>query len=513
MMRSRPGLIVLAVAAGLLVLVVIIGSVAGFYGQVSLASPALARLLLGVLTAIALCFLGLGIYYARLFLRPQRRPRPVVLADPTDKVAIANQTLQATEQQVQAIHDDIARQALLAQSQELTQQLAGRPLQIVVFGTGSAGKTALVNAILETVAGEVGATMGTTAEAIAHPLRLRDFQRDIWLVDTPGLLEASVQGPVREQQTRQLAAAADLLLFVIDDDLRQSEWEPLQALLVMGKRSLVVLNKQDLRLAEDTAAIQQRLAQRLHPWLPAADIVAIAARPAPVQLSAGDWVTPAPAIDALLERMALVLRREGEILVADNLLLQAKQLSDQAQTVLANQRRQQAEAIVERYQWIGAGVVAMTPLPVIDFLATAAVNAQMVLDLGRVYGVEMSIAEGRSLAKALAKTLVALGLVKGGMQLLNVAMQTNVATFVINRGIQGVTAAYLTRVAGKSFITYFEQAQTWGDGGITAVVTEQFQLNQREAAMQTFVAAAIARVITPLEAGLEPLTPGEDNRS
>jgi len=39
-------------------------------------------------------------------------------------------------------------------------------------------------------------------------------------------------------------------------------------------------------------------------------------------------------------------------------------------------QRRQAEKVVERFQWIGAGVVSVMPLPVVDLLATAAVNAR-----------------------------------------------------------------------------------------------------------------------------------------
>jgi len=38
-----------------------------------------------------------------------------------------------------------------------------------------------------------------------------------------------------------------------------------------------------------------------------------------------------------------------------------------------------------------------------------------------------------------------------------------------------VSAAYLTRIAGKSFIEYFRNNQDWGDGGITEVVRAAFQ--------------------------------------
>jgi uncharacterized protein (DUF697 family) len=65
------------------------------------------------------------------------------------------------------------------------------------------------------------------------------------------------------------------------------------------------------------------------------------------------------------------------------------------------QRRRQAEKVVERFQWIGAGVVSVTPLPVVDLLATAAVNAQMVVEIGRIYGCELNL--GRELALSLAK--------------------------------------------------------------------------------------------------------------
>jgi hypothetical protein len=70
--------------------------------------------------------------------------------------------------------------------------------------------------------------------------------------------------------------------------------------------------------------------------------------------------------------------------------------------------------------------------------------------------------------------------------------------------IQGVTAAYLTRIAGKSFIEYFRHDQDWGDGGITEVVQQQFQLNRRDEFVKAFVTEAITRVIKPLTDNSEP---------
>jgi hypothetical protein len=153
---------------------------------------------------------------------------------------------------------------------------------------------------------------------------------------------------------------------------------------------------------------------------------------------------------------------------------------------------------VDRFQWIGAGVIAVTPLPVVDMLATAAVNAQMVVEIGKIYGCELNMDRGRELALSLGKTLASLGIVKGALQLVTTALQLNIATYVAGKAIQGVTAAYLTRIAGKSFIEYFRHDQDWGDGGMTEVVQRQFQLNRRDEFIKAFVKDAIARVVEPL---------------
>jgi uncharacterized protein (DUF697 family) len=240
--------------------------------------------------------------------------------------------------------------------------------------------------------------------------------------------------------------------------------------------------------------------------------VAIAANPQPAKLETGEIYQPEPDIVPLLRRMAAILRAEGEDLVADNILLQSLRLGEEARKLIDAQRRRQADKIVERFQWIGAGVVSVTPLPVVDLLATAAVNAQMVVEIGRIYGCELNMERGRELALSLAKTIASLGIVKGAIQLLSTALQTNPATFIIGRAVQGVTAAYLTRIAGKSFIEYFRHDQDWGDGGMTEVVQRQFQINRRDEFIKAFVQEAIARVVKPLQDKVEEVSGEKEDK-
>ncbi|MDJ0696650.1 YcjF family protein [Mastigocoleus sp. MO_188.B34] len=489
----------------------LIDSLSRLYWQLSYSSPFLGNLLLLLLIVLIGVIIAAFVYYIWIIKVGEQRTRgrsgrkTPQLKIPEARTEVASSTLKAVKQQVEQIQDEVTRQALLTKSREIEVSLTRGEIQVVVFGTGSAGKTSLVNAIIGRMVGKVDSPMGTTQVGETYCLRLKGLERKILITDTPGILEAGVAGTEREELARSLATEADLLLFVVDNDLRLSEYEPLQALAEIGKRSIVVLNKIDLYTEEDKERILARLRQRVGGFIAANDVVAITANPQAVELESGDVFQPDFDILPLMRRMAAILRSEGEDLVADNILLQSMRLGEEARKLIDAQRRRQADKIVERFQWISAGVVSVTPLPVVDLLATAAVNAQMVVEIGRIYGCELNMERGRELALSLAKTLTSLGIVKGAVQLVSTALQLNIGTLIIGKAIQGVTAAYLTRIAGKSFVEYFRHDQDWGDGGMTEVVQKQFQLNRRDEFVKAFIQEAIARVVKPLTNKSEPV--------
>lgn len=460
--------------------------------------PLLSQLLIFVIIALIGTLVASLVYYLFVLPRRNERKKRRVPKVPAAKAEAAGENLKAVRKQVSQIQDEVAKRELLLRSREIEQNLSSGNLRVVVFGTGSAGKTSLVNALIGRMVGKVGAPMGTTEVGQTYSLPLQGMNREIVITDTPGILEAGVAGTDREQLARQLATEADLLLFVLDNDLRQSEYEPLLGLAAIGKRSLVILNKSDLYLDDDRDMILTRLRERVRGVVPAADVIAVAANPQSVRLEDGSTLEPDADITPLIRRMVAVLRAEGEDLLADNILLQSQRLADKAKSLIDGQRRRQADKIVDRFQWIGAGVIAATPLPVVDMLATAAVNAQMVVEIGKVYGCDINLERGRELALSLGKTLAGLGIVKGAITLVTTALQLSIGGIVVGRAIQAVTAAYLTRIAGKSFIEYFRQNQDWGDGGITEVVQRQFQLNKKDEFVKSFVQEAITRVVKPL---------------
>ncbi len=481
----------------------LVTSLSHLYMQISFTAPILANLLLLLVIVLIGSMMGGYIYYVNKYTRKGSRrkksKRGVIKARiPEEKTQVAAQNLQALRQHVGKIQDKIAQKALLNKSQQIEADLQRGEVKVVIFGTGSAGKTSLVNALIGEIVGEVNPIMGTTTKGETYSLKLRGVGREILIIDTPGILEAGIAGTERGELARQLATEADLLVFTVDNDLRQSEYEPLKTLAEIGKRSLLVFNKTDLYTDEDREIILGRLKERVKPFIPPSDVTAICANPQPVQLPTGEIIEPSVEILPLIKRLVAVLRAEGEDLIADNILLQSHRLGEEARKIIENQRRRESDKIIDRYQWIGAGVIAVTPVPVVDMLAAAAVNAQMVIEIGRVYNVELDLEQGKELALSLGKTLVSLGVVKGAVDILAKALQFNVATYIVGKAIQAVSAAYLTRIAGKSFIEYFKRNLDWGDGGITEVVQQQFQLSRRDEFIKSFVQDAISKVVQPL---------------
>lgn len=418
---------------------------------------------------------------------------------PGNRQEAAQKNLEAIDALLERIRDEVQREALRQERLRVAADLERGDLVVVVFGTGSAGKTSLIRALLKDVVGEVGAAMGSTTASSSYRLRLRNLNRGLRLVDTPGILEAGEEGLRREQLARDQAANADLLLLVVDGDLRAAEAEVFNALAGLGKRLLLVLNKCDLRGEEEEKRLLQLLRRRSLGRIAPEDVLAASASPQSVPMPGGKPLQPPPEIDALLRRMAQVLHSDGEELIADNILLQSRRLSDAGRRLLSDQRQSDAESVVDRYSWISAGVLVATPLPVVDLLGAAAVNAQMVVEIGRIYGVSLSRQSAQDLAVSVGRTLASLGVIKGGLSVIGAALSLNLPAMLVSRAVQAIGAGWLTRVAGRSFITYFQQDQDWGDGGIQDVVQRQYDLNRRESALKEFLAAALSRVVEPLQ--------------
>jgi small GTP-binding protein len=443
---------------------------------------------------------------------PRAQPAPKPVPENLDRAA-SIQAKRAGEF-IDRVTDTVRRQEL---GRELSQiQAEGKGdlsiLRVVVFGTVSAGKTSLINALLGRATGETAAVMGTTQQGASHTYELKSVDAAVFLTDTPGLSEAGEGGQARELEARALAVRSDLLLFVVDHDLIRSEYEPLIELARLGKRSILVLNKKDRFPEPDLEAIMAKLRQRLSGVIDPADIVAVAAAPMPlpVRIRRPDGSVETvlemeePDVKALRLRIGEVLRREGRFLHAANLLVRGRILEHEAQDQLAREQDQRALEVVEHHQWVTAGTVFANPIPALDILAGGAVQFDMITELAHVYGVSLSPSQVRSLAGQMVQSVLKLGLIEAATSLVAGIFKRTFVGFAAGGAVQAVTMAYLTRVAGKAFIEFFRQGRSWGKAGVDGAVLRQFEQTSRTEFLQDFASDVIDRVLSKVLHGAGP---------
>jgi uncharacterized protein len=370
---------------------------------------------------------------------------------------------------------------------QLTTELERQEIQLAVTGGKSVGKTRLAQVL----------------ESSWVPQQ----QQLLKLTETPALfVDTNVEA---ETAAKKIALSSDLVLFVTAGDLTDTEFQTLQQLRATNQRVMLVFNKQDQYLPTERATVLQQLRQRMMGRLAADDVVAIASNPAPVKVrqhqsdaSVQEWMEqPSADLTALDQRLSQILAQESQQLIWSTTFRATVALKAEVKQQLNNVRRDRALPIIEQYQWIAAAAAFANPVPALDLLATAAINAQLVTDLGEIYQQKFSLQQAQTAAKTLGSLMLKLGLVELSTQAIAGILKGNAFTYVAGGAVQGVSAAYLTRLAGLSLIEYFQEQEisentATGQGfnldRLGQKLKAVFQQNQRAAFLQGFVTKAVS---------------------
>jgi small GTP-binding protein len=350
-------------------------------------------------------------------------------------------------------------------------------IHLAAFGRVSTGKSSLLNALIGEDRFTVSPLHGETKQSSMQAWR-EEEAGGVYLIDTPGLDEAG--GEEREALAKEVAGRADLVLFVVDGDITETELDSLRTLLTRGRPVIVVLNKSDLFTNDERQQLQAALRRRTAGLIDPAHIIVAAAQPRPqtvVEVDAhGTEVTRQrvrpPDVEALRVLLWDILEAEGKTLAALNASLFAADLSDQVGRRILAARREIGDRLVRTY-CIGKGIaVAFNPVPVADLFAAAFIDVGMVVHLSRVYGLPLSKREAGSLvavivaeSAALMGTVWALHFVSSALKVGTVGLST-----VLTAGAQGAVAYYSTYVVGRIAAEYLAKGKSWGEGGPKKVV-------------------------------------------
>ena len=448
--------------------------------------------------------LGFGGVALGLRLLPAGPANPITVPEQISREAV-QQVLTAIEtlltQLAEVTPNPTARSPFQPRLAQLTTDLDRREMRLLILGDPAVGKSS-VQALLQTQWLPEATVPCQITEA--HNLLLSSLNSDDTAIAT-GTPVTPEPPPLPEPLT-----SADVVLFVIQGDLTDSEYQALQRLQSQQKRVLVLLNKQDQYLPTQRLVLQRQLHQRLSPWLQEADMVAIAAQPQPTKVrrhqADGSWQDfqeqPPPQIEDLCQRLTQLVSQEAEPLILTQTYQAALALQAEIQGQLNQVRRELAQPIIERYQWITSATAFANPFPTLDLLATAAISGKMVMELGRLYRLQFSLAQAQAVATTLAGAMLQLGLVEVSTQALGTLLKGHAYTYVAGGLLQGVSAAHLTRVAGWSLVEHFQglgesaiaaPASQWDPENLKQILSSVFQRQQQADALKGLVQSALGR--------------------
>ncbi len=113
-------------------------------------------------------------------------------------------------------------------------------------------------------------------------------------------------------------------------------------------------------------------------------------------------------------------------------------------------RREKFQAIQTKSQWLVAGIVFASPVATTDLLAVTVVNGLMIRDMSKIWSCKMKPELLEAVSRQLAIAAIGQGVVEwSGQSLLSLA-KLDGSSWVAAGTIQALSAAYLTRVVGRS---------------------------------------------------------------
>lgn len=293
-------------------------------------------------------------------------------------------------------------------------QAFGDKHRVVITGPANVGKSTLYNQFVRSKQDQaaVSPIPGTTRV---------NQQADAGLfavVDTPG---ADAVGEVGEgERTRAFEAArgADILIIMFDaiQGIKKAEQELFYDLRALGKPYIVVLNKIDLVRKEEDAVVAHAAGNL---GLETEQIIPIAARDG---------------------------RNLSQVLMA--IVVAEPQLIAALGRALPEYRSQLAWRSITSAASIAA-VIALTPLPVIDFAPLVVTQSIMVLGIARIYQYDINLSRARELIATFG-----LGLL-GRTLFMEISKLGGVPGWLLSSAI----AASTTVVMGLAAINWFEKGE------------------------------------------------------
>ncbi len=378
------------------------------------------------------------------------------------------------------------------QLNRIIDKIENQQFHIAVFGRVSVGKSSLLNALLGKTHFSTSVLHGETKET--SDIEWTAYQdHALRFIDTPGIDE--FDGKVREDIAKQAVQSADMVLFVVDGDMTQIEFDALAETKSQVKSLIVIVNKSDRLNHVESEQIRDSIRQKLDALTSASQrggnipLLFVAAQPRDKEIIkvAADGsesvttITPPSHIDSLKETIWQQLSESGHQLQALSAAMFATHITEKIGHEIVTARADIANDIIRKYCIGKALAVGLNPIPLLD-VSVVVGDIAMIKHLGNVYGFETNSTEAGQLMKSV---IAEMGLVLGtsfGVQALSSVLKGLSAglSTALTASAQGIAAYYGTYLVGKACEEYFKKGAGWGDDGAKKVLQDMLDNIDKE---------------------------------
>lgn len=269
------------------------------------------------------------------------------------------------------------------------------------------------------------------------------------------------------EKLNEINLKSDLILLVIQGDITQSEKITIEQLANNYQKILLIFNQIDYQQEFEREIILKQLDNSLNKIITKEEIINICSKDQMVKvkkyIDENNYQESAENHQAnytnLITKLVNIKEKEINNLALNSAHRQSLKLKKEIYQSLNKLRKKRALPIIEKYQWMAGSATFANPVSSLDLLAVGAINAQMIMDLGTIYQQKITLNQAQKIAVELGKLMFSLGIVEMSTQAIATILKTNTITYVAGGMLQGISAAYLTRICSLSLIEYLEKQE------------------------------------------------------
>ncbi len=357
-------------------------------------------------------------------------------------------------------------------------KLEKKELQISVYGRVGVGKSSLLNALVENQIFETDVLNGNTkaTKSYTWDKRFKSLNK-VELTDSPGIDE--INNSKKERINFNYILDTDLILFVIDSDITRIDLNSIEELLRHNKPILLVLNRCDQWNTKETKLILSSIHKKLSFCEQKIKIALVSSSPRQAKIKPDGTVRSeqkTPKVDILKNELKDIIDQNGELLLCINSLRIADQFYKLLKESRLLRKKEEAQILIGKYATLKASGVAINPFLMIDLVTGFAFDSALVIQLSKLYGLELGGSSARQLVKKLSFQNSLLGGAQVGIQItLNFAKQILILASPLTGGLslaptapiaiaQAALAIHATKFIGRLAAYKFLNGSNKKDG-------------------------------------------------